>query len=1315
VNEDREERLYRLGEALERAQAEGRAFPDSVWAARFDLELAEVARARRAVELLAADAEPEDAGELPPPALPADYELEGELGRGGMGVVYRVRQKSLDRHLALKVLRPGEAVARRALERFRREAKSLARLRHPHIARVHEVGECEGRVYFTMDLIEGRSLAEELAERPATPAQAVRWMRQVASAIAYVHGHGLVHRDVKPANVLIDAAGDACVVDFGLAREAEVSSELTRSGHFLGTPAYMAPEQARGEHGAVGEATDVYAMGAVLYECLTGRRAFEGASIVELVAAVCEGEATPPRRIDPKIPAPLERVCLKAMARRPEERYQSAQAMLEDLERFESGRAVLAEPPSAARRFRDYASRNRASLKGAGWTAFALVGLFLVVVLPRLGSPRDGRLRSAKELVRAGETSAALRLYEEAYTSPPEPAIAREHAFPFAAALLTGADAQFAAGEERNARARIERCREVAREALELVDQPQRVQLLATLAWAEARTAGGSGVRSALDDFARELDAVVDPVTGARVFVGSGNSASVMLARFSLPTLLDPSADSHQAGVVLWGGALADPLEPGVFEWLARAVEERARVVVALLAAASELPPGATDRALPDLGGTAGREWLEVVQACDPGELRSLLAAACGEDQASEFATAALRRFSGQLIDLPAETAEELELDRMAQLLETPPHLDLARRVEVVLGGAAFGPGDARARWLASRTGRRARGGGSEAWEDLGDPATLRAQLEDSLGWETGEAPTSAAAELAAFDALESVSARRRMHAWLTMGLPEDALAPLWPEPAATEPELLADRWHALLEPDAARKTWILRLAKLRWHLGEPTPEVVEEQRLYVEEGSDVGELETIRPGSRPLSVALRGRLGWGPGGVELSFEEPRIHGGVRPTRLRLVLPGGVLRGRPGEVLAAGSIERRSKDRGEDHVDLMLACLEAGPPSGGAWKLATWRERYESQLRERLAARPSAFRSTRDRWLARLLLDDEDYRALGFDLGDPRVVRVMGDAWLQRWVLASDDVEARAAALEALDLDEHPAARARLLEGAVAAGRTLTPAEARSLARAREAARSESRKRWVLGSLLSVAGAFLLWLLAIGLRALWRMQRSGELARRWREVEPDEHAVGALAFLQGGFWWILVVPTDGPGGLVWRWMIAAGLAWYSIGLAYLASSRSGRGGWAAPVLFAAAAATGLASLLGAEAGRSWPSDAAGTLCWLGLAALPWAARELWTWEADLERRARLERRGHLALGLLVLLPFGARVLGRVPDSIWLEVFVLGAPLVGLFLWRLTLGRAMGPRIQQLAGLARERENARRRERRRALEGRAAES
>ncbi len=405
----------RLHEALDQAReqrARDEAIDVSALAATFGVSAADLGDALLALDALEGGSA-RAVKPLPLPELPDAYELGPELGRGGMGIVYRARQRSLNRQVAVKVLRPGEIVFGEALARFQREARVLAKLRHPHIVPIHEVGESNGLVYFAMDLFEGGSLADLLGKkrRPMPVARVVRLMRQVAGAVAFVHRHGMVHRDLKPANVLLDEQGDAFVADFGLAVDPSEGATLTASGGLLGTPDYMAPEQARGDRALISERTDVYALGVMLYECLTGRAPFAGRTLIDKIHAVVHEEPPAPRKVASDVPIELERVCLQAMAKEPEDRYTTASALATDLERFEQGLPVAARGASRGARLVRSARRHRGRLAAGLVGAAAAATVLYVGGFGALPSSLEDRLADAQQLEAAGEQSAADLLY----------------------------------------------------------------------------------------------------------------------------------------------------------------------------------------------------------------------------------------------------------------------------------------------------------------------------------------------------------------------------------------------------------------------------------------------------------------------------------------------------------------------------------------------------------------------------------------------------------------------------------------------------------------------------------------------------------------------------------------------------------------------------------------------------------------------------------------------------------------------------------------------------------------------------------------
>jgi hypothetical protein len=277
------------------------------------------------------------------PPLPG-YEILGELGRGGAGIVYLAREVRLNRPCALKMIDPGGRLDDESIARFFAEAETVARLRHPHIVQVYHLGEHEGRPYLELEYAEGGSLAQRLDGTPWPPQEAARLIEVLAGAIGEVHRLGVIHRDLKPGNILLTADGTPKIADFGLAKSLASSSTLTTSGAILGTPSYMAPEQAGGLRGAIGSAADVYALGAILYELLTGRPPFKGATVLETLDQVKGSEPVPPSRLVPRLPRDLETICLKCLEKEPARRYVSASELAEDLRRFQAGEPIVARP-----------------------------------------------------------------------------------------------------------------------------------------------------------------------------------------------------------------------------------------------------------------------------------------------------------------------------------------------------------------------------------------------------------------------------------------------------------------------------------------------------------------------------------------------------------------------------------------------------------------------------------------------------------------------------------------------------------------------------------------------------------------------------------------------------------------------------------------------------------------------------------------------------------------------------------------------------------------------------------------------------------
>jgi hypothetical protein len=299
------------------------------------------------------------------PSLPAGYELLEEIGRGGMGIVYRVRQTALNRVVALKMIRAGLHASEDERARFRVEARAVAALAHPRIVQIYETGEHQGLPFITLEFCAGGSLARKVRDNPLPTNEAAELVRQLAEGVAYAHSRGLVHRDLTPGNVLLTADGQPKIADFGLAKQFEATSEatvvgegLTQSGVIVGTPSYMAPEQARGRAREAGAAADIWALGAILYRLLTGRPPFQAATSMETLLAVVNDEPVPPRQLAPRLPRDLETICLKCLQKDPVRRYASAQELADDLARFLRHEPIRARPVGAVERATKWVRRN---------------------------------------------------------------------------------------------------------------------------------------------------------------------------------------------------------------------------------------------------------------------------------------------------------------------------------------------------------------------------------------------------------------------------------------------------------------------------------------------------------------------------------------------------------------------------------------------------------------------------------------------------------------------------------------------------------------------------------------------------------------------------------------------------------------------------------------------------------------------------------------------------------------------------------------------------------------------------------------------
>ena len=328
-----------------------------------------------------------------------DYELLGEVGRGGQGVVFCARQKSLNRTVALKVINLGQWASKAHVKRFRREAEAAASLDHPCIVPIYEVGERDGSCYFSMKFVEGGQLDEVSRRRPMSIRHAAELIAKVARTVHYAHEHGILHRDIKPGNILLDDKGEPHLTDFGLARLVETESTITRTLELLGTPSYMAPEQAAGNNTQLTSATDVYGLGAVLYRLLTGHPPFVGGTTYETIKLLLDTEPRQPRLWNPKIDRDLSTICLKCLDKDPQRRYASALALAEDLERWLKHEPIQARRIGAFTRGRKWVRRNP--------TNALLAGSLLAL------AAAAGWIVSKSELIRQPVT-----------TSPPEKSIA---------------------------------------------------------------------------------------------------------------------------------------------------------------------------------------------------------------------------------------------------------------------------------------------------------------------------------------------------------------------------------------------------------------------------------------------------------------------------------------------------------------------------------------------------------------------------------------------------------------------------------------------------------------------------------------------------------------------------------------------------------------------------------------------------------------------------------------------------------------------------------------------------------------------------
>jgi serine/threonine protein kinase len=322
------------------------------------------------------------------PRLPG-YDIDSELGRGGMGVVYKAQQIGLGRTVALKMILAGQHASPEQLARFHTEAEAVARLQHPNIVQIHEVGEHEGMPYFSLEFVAGGNLSNKLAGTPQPARDSAEMVQTLAHAVHAAHERGVIHRDLKPDNVLLTELGSPKIADFGLAKMMDAGPQHTQTGLPLGTPSFMAPEQARGESGEIGPATDVYALGAILYEMLTGRPPFRGTTAIETVRQVISEDPLPPSRLQSKVPRDLETICLRCLEKRTDQRYSTAAQLAEDLQRFLRGEPILARPSNVWSRAIKLTRRRPAI------AALLVVSAVATIALTAMGAIYSSRLLQA--------------------------------------------------------------------------------------------------------------------------------------------------------------------------------------------------------------------------------------------------------------------------------------------------------------------------------------------------------------------------------------------------------------------------------------------------------------------------------------------------------------------------------------------------------------------------------------------------------------------------------------------------------------------------------------------------------------------------------------------------------------------------------------------------------------------------------------------------------------------------------------------------------------------------------------------------------
>ncbi len=1279
---DRDEGLARLAEEI----AAGTPADPALLAARYGLEEADVRRCIAALDALRASFEedlpsPEEVGL---PALPPEYEMLGELGRGGMGIVYRVRQRSLDRTVALKLLRPGEEIFAEAVRRFEKEARALARLRHRHIVAIHEVGRTGGNLYYTMDLIEGASLAELIRDGQVPPTRAVRLLRQVAAAVAHAHAHGLIHRDLKPANILVDRAGDAFVVDFGLARDLGLAADATASGWIVGTPAYMSPEQAQGDAARIGEATDVYALGAVLYECLTGRPPFAGPSLAELIHAVVHDEPARPRAIAPGVPRDLEVICLKAMAKDPQRRYATVRALLEDLERFEEGKTIRARPPSWGYRLSRFARRRASTLLTALFTAVFVSG---AVVLFRPAGTSTAQ--TAASLHAAGEHGAARLLLERELEATP-------------GLLPAWADCTLETLRELARAGRWKEARDLCERVLKREKLPYRADFLWERARAVQRTGTAQEARKAFDNVKEALEQAVKERDGRWLYPSEREVGTVGLLERMLPELSDSADPGHPTATAFLAEVLMDPfVDTHVRRWMEGLGERVVPLIPAVLAALDVDEERRLDFGQQSLSG--------LVAAWSGPELELALASAAERPGVSPKGRTLLLSFLAASADLPIHLRHpfythdtDSEPDAAAKVVPMwKEHRELPRAERLARGirhavAALAGQGNRSwlSTWLSQRTGHDARDpGGWKAWEEVEGGSDPRLRLARALGVD----PSASAAEVLQLYLRAEEGRRLRFHHLLRLLVPDVRRVPsLGIE--QYEPRPLPMAWQRILHPDGGPATHLLRTCQLRLRDGNPDPLVAWNEVRAVRVGEEV-EFDReipVRPGppmawvgftipglgsgrssaTVPSFQRVRGsaRLEWSVEGLQVRWN------GQESLR---VIGGSTLRtGGGGDLVPALFVSSpdaagggSSSTGGMHHFEDVLT-LGVAEPIGDPrpWTLPKWRERMKRDLGEiagvleadvplpprerrgRYKVHGALWKLLRTAWKLPMPESREELTRIGtalertdgqedsltksayvarFHAGDSAVLdraaavasltgderELRPDFW-SRAALAAEDVGVRDFALGQLKGADFQGRAEVTLDEAIRGGRLAAPEWLAKQVRGAEA-RQAREHRWMLLERMAVYLALAAGLVLAGLVYLVRAVRGAPL-----RAAPGLLCVG-LAFAA------FYVRVDGRDWLA----DGAGYALAALGAGLAARRGVGVLAWCSPAALALAGATDLAG---------WPA-LSGILAAVGIVTLPLVASAL-GWKPGL--LGRILRSGFLVFyGGAMALTYGWMLAG----------------------------------------------------------------